>query len=91
VELPKVQHIGKQHIGIQRLVIGGVMQVPPAMSKQIFDSAIYCAGIFLAYGLRHSLTGLNLAVCRYNWQFDSFDRNIAKSGELGTFWHIRSI
>ena len=61
------------------------MQVPPAMSKQIFDSAIYCAGIFLAYGLRHSLTGLNLAVCRYNWQFDSFDRNIAESGELAPF------
>jgi hypothetical protein len=68
-----------------------LMQAPPAMSKQIFDSAIYCAGIFLAYGLHHSLTGLNLAVCRYNWQFDSFDRNIAESGELGTFWHIRSI
>jgi hypothetical protein len=27
------------------------------------------------------LTELNSAVCSYNWQFDSFDRNIAESGE----------
>jgi hypothetical protein len=27
------------------------------------------------------LIELNSAVCSYNWMFDSFDRNIAESGE----------
>ena len=67
------------------------MQAPPATSKQIFDSALFCTGIFLVYGLHHSLTELNLVVCHYIWQFGSCGRNIAESGELGSFWHIRSI
>jgi hypothetical protein len=47
------------------------------------------------------LTELNSAVCSYNWRFDSFDRNIAESGEncltelnLAVYhynWHILSI